>query len=104
ERGRDCFARSRALPKRRSKGRDMTMNRTHRLQAIAALSASDLVLAAAAAGGSPGHWSTIASGKGTHGAAQDIGLVRTADGTLHVAWKDDSGSSAVIRTSSITAS
>jgi hypothetical protein len=82
----------------------MNINRTHGVQAIAALSAGALILAAAAAGGSPGHWSTIASGKGTHGAAQDIGLARTADGTLHVAWKDDSGSSAVIRTSSITAS
>ena len=70
----------------------MNINRTHGVQAIAALSAGALVLAAAAAGGSPGHWSTIASGKGTHGAAQDIGLARTADGTLHVAWKDDSGS------------
>ena len=62
------------------------------------------MLAATAAGGSAGHWSTIASGSGLRGAAQEIGLARTSDGTLHVAWRDDSGSSALIHTRSITTS
>jgi hypothetical protein len=62
------------------------------------------MLAATAAGGSAGHWSTLASGSGLRGAAQEVGLARTSDGTLHVAWREDSGSSAAIHTRSISAS
>jgi len=78
--------------------------RTIRRSIFGAGAAGALVLATAAAAGAPGHWSTIASGSGLHGGAQEIGLARTSDDTLHIAWRDDSGSSAVIRTRSISAS
>src|SRR4051794_158715 len=75
-----------------------------RAPAVATAAGGALMLAATAAGGSAGHWSTIASGSGLRGAAQEIGLARTSDGTLHVAWRDDSGTSALIHTRSISAS
>jgi hypothetical protein len=77
-----------------------------RLEARAAVAATvgALVLASAAAGGAPGKWSTLASGPGIGGAAQELGLARTPDGVLHVAWKESTGASrAVIRTRAITA-
>jgi hypothetical protein len=75
-----------------------------RTPAVVTAAGGALILAATAAGGSPGHWSTIASGSGLHGGASEIGLARTSDGTLHLAWRDDSGSSPVIHTRSISAS
>ena len=77
-----------------------------RLEARAAVAATvgALVLASAAAGGAPGKWSTLASGPGIGGAAQELGLARTPDGILHVAWKESTGASrAAIRTRAITA-
>ncbi len=82
----------------------MTTIRSRPARASALASACTLVLVTAAAAGPPGHWSTIASGAGIHGGAQEIGLARTADGTLHVAWRDDSGGTTVIKATSISAS
>jgi hypothetical protein len=74
-----------------------------RLALFAAFGA--LVLAAAAGAGGPGAWTTLAGGQDLVGAASEIGLARTPDGVLHVAWKQNVGASSVaIRTSAITAS
>jgi hypothetical protein len=71
---------------------------------VATATAAAFLLVGSAAGGAPGKWSSIATGQGLHGPAQEVGLARTPDGVLHVAWREDTGpSSAVIRTRSISA-
>lgn len=75
---------------------------SHRL-AFAAASLACLLSAGSAEGGSPGRWSAIAQGAGVPTSAQDVGLARTSDGVLHVAWSQATGPrSAVIRVRSIT--
>jgi len=56
-----------------------------------------------ASGGPPGRWSALAEGSGLGASAQEVGVARTPDGVLHVAWKQDTGPlSSVIRVRSIT--
>jgi len=56
-----------------------------------------------ASGGPPGRWSALAQGSGLGASAQEVGVARTPDGVLHVAWKQDTGPlSSVIRVRSIT--
>ncbi|MBD0328940.1 MAG: hypothetical protein ICV64_02410 [Thermoleophilia bacterium] len=70
--------------------------------AVAVLVACGL-LVGAAAGGPPGRWTTVASGSGLGAAASEVGVARTADGVLHVAYKQDTGPlTSVIRVRSIT--
>jgi hypothetical protein len=48
-----------------------------------------LVCAGAASAGPPGRWDPIAQGANVPGSmASELGLARTADGRLHVAWKE----------------
>lgn len=76
-----------------------------RLSLLAAGCVASLLVASAAAAAPPGRWSTLASGSGLGGAASEVGLARTADGVLHVAYKQDTGPlTSVIRVRSITRS
>jgi hypothetical protein len=54
---------------------------------IAAGAASVVVTAASA--GTPTTWDVVASGAGAPAASQELGVARTADGTLHIAWRED---------------
>jgi hypothetical protein len=71
---------------------------------LAASGAIAVAAATSAVAGAPGKWSTLASGQGVATSAQEVGLARTSDGVLHVAWTEEVGSSsAVLRTRSISA-
>ena len=71
---------------------------------LAAGAAASVLLVTAAAAGPPGRWSTLAEGPGVPGGgANEVALARTGDGTLHVAWREDTGPlTAVIRTRPIS--
>ena len=58
--------------------------------AVAAVAAAGTALATTA--GAPGTWTVIARGSGVPSdSASDLGLARTPDGALHVAWKERTG-------------
>jgi hypothetical protein len=90
--------------RKRRRQEDEMKDHTIKTVMLAAAAAFALLLATAATAGSPGKWSMLATGAGLHSNAQQIALARTPDGTLHVAWKEDSASLDVIHTRSITAS
>ena len=75
---------------------------TVRALACAALAA--LVTAAAAAAGPPGRWDAVVEGAGAPTPASELGLARTGDGTLYVAWRHDvSALAADVRVRAISA-
>jgi hypothetical protein len=70
---------------------------------IGALALAALAAASTAAAGTPGRWDVVTQGGGSPSASQELGLARTADGVLHVAWREDTSSlTAEIRTRSIS--
>jgi hypothetical protein len=76
-----------------------------RFSLLAAGCLACFLLAGSAAGGPPGRWSAVAEGQGLRAATQEIGLARTSDGVLHVAWRQDTGPlSAEVRVRAITRS
>jgi hypothetical protein len=78
------------------------MNRLH-LPLLAALVGS-LCLAAPATAGAPGRWESLLRGAGTPTGVSELGLLRTADGVLHVAWRQETSALAAdIRVRSISA-
>ena len=46
-----------------------------------------LCLAGPAAAGRPGRWDVVAAGPQAPTVSQELGIARTADGVLHVAWR-----------------
>lgn len=46
------------------------------------------VIIGSADAGRPGRWDVVASGANAPAVSQELGVVRTADGTLHVAWRE----------------
>jgi hypothetical protein len=64
-----------------------------------------LTCAGATTAGMPGRWDVVVRGGGVPGnSASDLGVARTRDGVLHVAWKERTGPlTEAIRHSSITA-
>jgi hypothetical protein len=50
--------------------------------------ATAVALGGSAAAGAPGSWDTLAAGDAAPAVSQELGLARTADGTLHVAWRE----------------
>ena len=58
-----------------------------------ALSAA-LICVGVTSAGVPGRWDTVVRGANVPGnSASELGLARTADGVLHVAWKERTGRS-----------
>src|SRR5688572_5283563 len=58
---------------------------------VAALVAA-LVCVGVTSAGVPGRWDTVVRGANAPGgSASELGLARTADGVLHVAWKEQTG-------------
>lgn len=76
--------------------------------AIVTLATLGTIIAAgqalATTAGSPGRWTVLARGAGVPaGSASELGLARTPDGTLHVAWKERTGpSTEAIRHSTVS--
>ena len=71
------------------------------LAALAAVVAAGTALATTA--GAPGRWTVIARGAVPADSASELGLARTPDGTLHVAWKErTSPSKEAIRHSTVS--
>lgn len=50
--------------------------------------ATAIALGGTAAAGAPGSWDTLATGESAPAVSQELGLARTPDGTLHVAWRE----------------
>ena len=46
------------------------------------------VIAGAADAGRPGRWDVVASGASAPAVSQELGVARTGDGSLHVAWRE----------------
>ena len=72
---------------------------------VVGLAAASVAVAVAsgAAGGTPTAWEVIASGAGAPAASQELGVARSGDGTLHVAWREDAPGTinAAVRTRTI---
>src|SRR5688500_6115949 len=74
-----------------------------RLSLLAAAASACVLVTGTASGGPPGRWTALAQGSGLRASAQEIGLARTPDGVLHVAWRQDTGPlTSVIRVRSVT--
>jgi hypothetical protein len=67
--------------------------------ALAATFVLSLALAGAAPGGGPGTWTRLSTGQGQN--YFDVGLVRETDGTLHVVWPTQNGSTQDLRHTAI---
>jgi MFS family permease len=83
-----------ALPRSSpGKGRHRVLRHASALPSRIALCAAFVLLSAAgpAAAGSPGRWDVLVEGDGTPTVASEVGLARTGDGTLHVAWRHETG-------------
>jgi hypothetical protein len=59
---------------------------------VAAALVAALVCVGVTSAGTPGRWDTVVRGANVPGgSASELGLARTADGALHVAWKERTG-------------
>src|SRR5207248_1689829 len=73
---------------------------TRPLAAFCAGAVLSLAAATAAPAGTPGGWTSIVAGANAPSASQELGLARTPDGRLNVAWSSDL---AAVHAASITA-
>ena len=72
--------------------REIVVGRSRRAYGVAAVVVAALACVAATAAGVPGGWDVVVQGAGVPGgSASELGLARSPNGVLHVAWKEQTG-------------